>query len=387
MANTTTVVIGAGPYGLSISSHLKAQNIPFQIFGKPMEFWQKMPPDMYLKSSWSSLTVSDPAHTYTLNRFSKLHNIPRQEPVPLQVFLKYTHWYRQQAVPDIDETYVEALAPDGKNFHLALADGRTVKANRVVVASGIAPFAYIPDFARQLPAGLVSHTQQHTDFTDFKGKHVVVVGGGQSAFEAAALLFEAEAEVELIVRGPVIWIDRRLYRYTSFAKRVFYPPSDIGPAGISWIVAFPLLFRRFPDKVRTAIDTRSVRPAAAPWIRPRVEGRFRITPHTEIVSATEKGEGVCLKLSDGSTREVDHVILGTGYKPDIQALGYIDPLLRKQVREHGGYPLLNKWFESSVPHLYFVGSLAGYTFGPLCRFVTGAGVPARQITRHVSLGI
>lgn len=51
------------------------------------------------------------------------------------------------------------------------------------------------------------------------------------------------------------------------------------------------------------------------------------------------------------------------------------------------YPALNKWFESSVPHLYFVGAPAGHNFGPLCRFVTGAKVPARQIACQTALAI
>lgn len=381
----TTVIIGAGPYGLSAAAYLKAQKVPTLIFGKPMEFWQNMPPNMFLKSSWSSLSIGDPAHTYTLDRFSKIHHIPKQEPVPLQVFLSYTQWFQQQTVPDVDPTYVKLLARDGNDFHLELVDGRSVKANRVVVASGISPFAYIPDFASHLPPTLASHTQQHTDFSDFKGKKVVVVGRGQSAFESAALLAEANAEVEVIARGPIIWINRRLYRYTGPLKRIFYPPSDVGPAGISWIVAFPLLFRHFPEKTRTSTDARCVRPAIAPWLRSRVEGQFAITPNTSVVSATEQGQGVSLKLSDGTTRQVDHIILGTGYKPDVQTLTYIDPALRQEVQKQNGYPLLNQWFESSVPHLYFVGTLAGYAFGPLCRFVTGAKVPARQITRHATL--
>lgn len=387
MTYDTTLVIGAGPYGLSISAHLKAQDIPMQTIGKPMEFWRNMPPGMCLKSSWSSLSISDPAHSYTLNTFSKLHDIPMQEPVPLQVFLKYTHWFQQQAVPDVDQTYVKLLEQDGKGFHVELEDGRSLKASRVVVASGIAPFAHIPDFANHLPAALVSHTQDHLDFSRFKGKKVAVVGRGQSAFEAAALLAEAEAEVEVIARGPIIWIDRRLYRYTGPLKRLFYPPSDVGPAGISWIVSFPLLFRRFSHNARVTMDTRSVRPAVAPWMRPRIEGRFAITPNISVTGASEQGQEVCLKLSDGTTRQVDHVILGTGYRPDVQKLTYIDPALLQQVQQRDGYPLLNKWFESSVPHLYFVGTLAGYAFGPLCRFVTGAKVPARQITRHITLNL
>ncbi len=387
MQESTLVVIGAGPYGLSVTAYLKARGIPTRIVGKPMEFWKKMPPGMCLKSSWSSLNIFEPTNTHTLNRFSKTHGIPRQEPVPLKVFLQYCHWFQQEVVPDIDSRYVKFLTRDGKGFHLDLADGRSIKASRVVVASGIASFAYIPDFASHLPPTLASHTQEHSDFSSFHEKRVVVVGRGQSAFEAAALLYEAGAEVEVIARGPVIWIDRRLYRYTGPAKRIFYPPSDVGPAGISWIVAFPLLFKRFPEKTRIAIDKRSIRPAVAPWLRPRIEGYFTITPNTSVVSATEQGEEVCLKLTDGTTRQVDHIILGTGYKPDVHMLTYIDKSLREEIQQETGYPRLNQWFESSIPHLYFVGSLAGYEFGPLCRFVTGAKVPARQITWHVAMAI
>jgi thioredoxin reductase len=383
----TTVIIGAGPYGLAAASHLNAQKIPTLIFGKPMEFWRNMPPRMFLKSSWSSLSLGDPGNTYNLNHFSQMHTIPKQEPVPLQVFLSYTEWFQQQAVQDIDQTYVKLLARDGKDFHLELEDGRNLNASRVVVASGIASYAHIPDYASHLPPTLVSHTQDHPDFSSFQGKNVVVVGSGQSAVEAAALLFEAEAKVELIARGPVIWINRRLYSYTGLAKRIFYPPSDVGPAGVSWLVAFPLLFRHFPEQTRIALDTRCVRPAIAPWIRSRVEGRFTITAETSIVSATEQGQEVSLKLSDGTTRQIDHLILGTGYKPDVQKLTYIDPALREQVQKQNGYPVLNKWFESSVPHLYFVGAPAGYNFGPLCRFVTGAKVPARQIAHHTALAL
>ena len=386
MQHTPVVIIGAGPYGLSAAAHLKARNISPLIVGRPMEFWRNMPPRMFLKSSWSSISISDPAHISTLDRFSTLHQLRKQEPVPLQLFLDYAQWFQQELVPDVAQTYVTLLAWDGKGFYLELADGRCLKANRVVVASGIAPFAHIPAFAANLPAQVFSHTQQHTDFSTFKGKRVVVVGSGQSAFEAAALLAESSAEVELIARGPVVWIKRRLYRYTGLARRLFYPPSDIGPAGLSWLVAFPLVLRRFPEKIRVTIDARSVRPAVAPWMQPRVEGKFTITPHTSIVEAAEQGGKVFLRLSNGTTRQADHVVLGTGYRPDVQKLAYIDPALRQQVAQQDGYPLLNRWFESSIPRLYFAGSLAGYIFGPLCRFVAGAGVSARQITRHTVLG-
>lgn len=195
MKNDTTVVVGAGPYGLSVAAHLKARGIPMLIFGKPMEFWQNMPSKMYLKSSWSAISISDPDGKYSLNRYSKHFGIPWQEPVPLQVFLDYGQWFQKQAVPDIDPTYVKFLTRDGEGFHLDLADGRSVKAKKVVVATGVASYANIPDNLSHLPAALLSHSQEHKDFSSFKDKDVIVVGSGQSALEAAALLHEAGAAI------------------------------------------------------------------------------------------------------------------------------------------------------------------------------------------------
>jgi NADPH-dependent 2,4-dienoyl-CoA reductase/sulfur reductase-like enzyme len=386
VSNDTHVIIGAGPYGLSIAAHLKARSIPTLIFGRPMEFWRHMPAGLYLKSVWSASTLFDPDGKYTLDRYCTVTGTPRQEPLPLSLFLNYGAWFQQQAVPDVDQTYVSLLARDGKGFRVELEDGRSVQAGRVIVASGIAPFYYVPDFARALPAELASHTQAVRDFSRFAGREVAVIGSGQSALESAALLHEAGARVELIARGPVIWINRALYHRTGPARRIFYPPSDVGPPGLNWLVATPLLFRRFPDKTRYALDRRAVRPAGAEWLRPRVEGQVRISSGLEVVEATPRGERLEIKLSDGSTRLVDHLLLGTGYRPDIHKLAFLDPALRQEIAASGGYPLLNDWFESSVPRLHFAGALANHSFGPICRFVAGARIPARQILKRAQRG-
>lgn len=381
------VVIGAGPYGLAMTAHLRARHIPTLTFGKPMDFWKKMPPEMFLKSSWSALNIAEPSGRYSLNRFAQATGIQKQEPVPLKVFLKYAAWFQERLIPDIDQTFVKRLTHSGKTFRLALADGREVQASRVVVATGVAPFAIFPAYTRHLPAECVSHSQDHSDFREFRGKRVVVVGSGQSALESAALLHEAGAETELIARGPINWIDRRLYMLPGFAKRIFYPPSDVGPPGVNWLVAFPQVFRRFPATTRFKLDERAVRPSGARWLRSRVDGVINMTPFTTITRAVLQGAEILLELSDGTIRQVDHILLGTGYQPDLDALDFIDTGLRKRIRDHSGSPDLNQWFESSVSHLYFTGGLAGYNFGPLCRFVVGSKATAHQIARHAAQGL
>ncbi len=382
--NNTTVVIGAGPYGLSVAAHLRSRNLPMHIFGKPMDFWQKMPAEMYLKSFWSAASLSAPGGKYSLNHYASVTGTHEQTPIPLSYFLDYCRWFQEHNVPEIDPTFVQSLKRIDQGFQLDLKDGRTIEAGNVVVATGIAPFAHVPEYARNLPQTLASHTQEHTDLTRFKGRNVVMVGRGQSALEYAALLHEAGATVEVIARGPIIWINRKLYDRTGPAKHIFYPPSDVGPPGLNWLIAFPLVFSRLPDETRYAMDKRAVRPAGAQWLRPRVEEKVRLTPNTDIVKVTPQGQGLCCELSDGTTREIDHLFFGTGYQAHIDRLDFIDSDLRKQVRDRDGQPLQNSWFESSVPHLYFVGALAGYTFGPICRFVAGTSAAAHQISRHIA---
>jgi thioredoxin reductase len=381
MEKNSTVVIGAGPYGLAVTAHLRANDIPTQVFGKPMEFWHAMPVGLCLKSAWSASNLSDPSGAYSLNRYVSAVEADPGEPIPIPFFLRYARWFQEHVVPDVDPTYVQSLTRKGNGFEVALADGRTISADRAVVAVGIRHFAYLPDFARDLPPSLCSHTQTHADFSSFRGRSVAVVGSGQSALESAALLHEAGARVELIARGPVIWINRKLYDLPGLAKRIFYPPTDVGPPGINWLVAFPQLLRHFPARARASMHRRSVRPAGAKWLRSRVEGQLQITRLAQIRRVTTAGDRVRIVLGDGTSRDVDHLFLGTGYRPDLEKIGFLDPSLRQDIQHKNGFPILNRWFESSVPNLHFAGAVAGYNFGPLCNFMAGAKATAGQIAQ------
>jgi cation diffusion facilitator CzcD-associated flavoprotein CzcO len=383
MKQDSVAVIGAGPYGLASAAHLRALGIPTCVFGKTMEFWQRMPPGMHLKSIWAASSIADPTGEYSLDHFTQLSHTAPVEPVPLPYFVDYGRWFQQRTVPKVDPTYVRLLVRDGRRFRLELEDGRSLRVGKAIVATGIQSFAFVPEFARHLPPELASHSQDHREFNRFKGRSVAVVGRGQSAVQTAAFLHEAgAAEVEMLARGPVIWIDRRLYRYTGPMRRLFYPSSDVGPPGLNWLIHFPQIFRCLPETVRSRVEGRATRPAGAPWLRHRVERLVRITSGVEIVRATAQGERLHCELTDGTTREVDHLVVATGYRPSLRKLGFIDPALRDDLQERDGYPLLNRWFESSVPDLHFVGAVASYNFGPLCRFVAGTKAAGRQIAQR-----
>lgn len=378
------MVIGAGPYGLSVAAYLRKQGGPTRVFGGAMESWHRMPDRMCLKSVWSASSLADPDFAFTLDRYPGSAWVARDQPISLAFFLEYARWFQEQAVPELEPACVSRLSNEGGCFRVLLADGRELQAGRVVVAIGVRDFPHRPEFARGLPAQLASHTGEHVNFDLFHGARVAVLGSGQSALESAAFVHEARADVELISRGPVRWISRRLYHHGGMLRHLFYPPTDVGPPGLNWLCGAPIVMSVLPNGLRQRIHTRAVRPSGAQWLRPRVEGKIRTTSGTSILEAEPNGSGLRLRLSDGSERQVDHLLLGTGYRPSLDGIQFLEPALRERLVVRNGYPVLNRWFESSVPELHFVGGLAGWSFGPICRFVAGARASARQVTRRVS---
>src|SRR5438105_4242842 len=115
-----TVVIGAGPYGLSVAAHLWRTGARPVVLGRPMEFWDGMPPRMFLKSSWSASSLSDPDGEHTLDRYVVECGAPRAEPISLPFFREYCRWFRARAVPDVDAGEVRTLGERGAGFRLEL---------------------------------------------------------------------------------------------------------------------------------------------------------------------------------------------------------------------------------------------------------------------------
>ncbi len=270
-------------------------------------------------------------------------------------------------------------------FVLTLDDETQMEARRVVVAGGIAPFTYRPEEFRNLPPELASHSGDHSDLAKFRDKSVLVVGAGQSATENAVLMHELGAQVEILMRTDHIdWLHGETYRkMTGPLAPLLYAPTGVGQIGIARLVGFPDLYRRLPRRVQTRFGYLSTRPRVADWL----EDRLADIPKrlsTWVVSAEPKGDRVKATLSDGSTREVDHILYGTGYRVDITKYPFLDPALSGSVRKVGGYPVLRRGLESSISGLHFMGAPAVWSFGPAMRFVSGSWFGAASVTAAVT---
>ena len=385
VADCEVAIIGAGPYGLSAAAHLKAHGMDVRIFGRAMEFWaDKMPAGMLLRSPRVASNISDPAQKFTLDAYENFSGIRPQAPVPLESFVDYGRWFQQQLSPDLDQRNVSSIKRNDAGFGLSLEDGTMFQCQRVVVATGIGPFQRIPPVFASLPPSQLSHCYQGCDVRSFSQRRVVVIGAGQSALESAALLHEAGAEVEVVARIPALrWIGQHPWlHHLGPISSMLYSPHDVGPAGISRLVAAPNLVKQIPLSLRDKIRTRAVRSAGSNWLPPRLE-KVRITTGRFVTNAVSTDKGVELKLVDGGRILADHVLLGTGYTVDISRYGFLSPELTKELDLMDGYPRLRTGLESSVSGMHFIGATAARTYGPLLYFVAGTEFASTHLASYM----
>jgi FAD-dependent urate hydroxylase len=383
VADCEVAIIGAGPYGLAAAAHLRSHDT--QVFGSPMSFWRHhMPRGMLLRSPREASNISAPAGL-SLVDFERERGLAPSSPLPLETFVEYGMWFQGQVAPTADERHVTRLERRDGHFRLTLADGENVAARSVVVATGIRPFAWRPAEFADLPPGCVSHSVDHADLAVFRGRRVLVVGAGQSAVESAALLGEAGADVTLLVRaGQINWLTRSGWLHSAkHLRRMLYAPSDVGPAGVSWLIASPGTFRRIPRRAQDALALRSIRPAASAWLVPRVAG-VNMSFAYRIKTAHVDSEEIVVDSEGGSQFRADHVLLATGYRVDIAKYEFLSPELFGEVASIAGYPRLERGCESSVPGLFFLGAPAAWSFGPLFRFVAGTRYAAISLASVVS---
>ena len=380
-------VIGAGPYGLAAGAHLKAAKIHTCVFGRTMSFWQEnMPKGMKLRSTWGASHIADPDAALTLDAYADSQRRTIATPTPREEFVRYGEWFQNRAVPDLDTRKVVGLEYVNRAFRLRLGDGAAVHAGRVVVATGLEKQDFRPAEFDGLPRELASHTCDHADFDAFRGRRVAVIGRGQSACESAALLNEAGADVELISRGDINWLGSETAggapRHSDWVWRLhkwLSAPSGVGPFPIGWLSEAPGLVHRLPPKLKAQFTTRCLRPGSAGWVRARFEG-VRTNPGRAIVSARPVGDKLSLQLDDG-VRSFDHALLATGYRIDISKIDFLAPKVLQKIHIRGGSPVLSSGYQTTLHGLHFVGSSAVHSFGPLMRFVAGAGYAARSVTR------
>src|SRR5271170_1626903 len=324
MTTFENIIIGAGPYGLSLAAHFRAANIDYAIIGKPMASWRgHMPAGMTLKSETFASNLSDPERRYTLEQFyaSRGRNYARKG-VPLSIvdFIAYADWFRDQAVAEIWDAEIIDVRRTGEGFTLTLND-RQVLAKRVIVATGHLAFRHFPKALRHHDPALVSHSADHNDLAKFAGHDVTVIGCGQSGLETAALLHEHGAQVRLLARAPAVEWNPEINPSASLFARLRRPKAGLGPGWRSLGYSrLPRAFFALPERARRRQVATTYGPSGAWWLKHRVIDKVPVlTSHQITAAADSNGRLVLSVRNDRGTAQIstDHLIAATGYRIDI----------------------------------------------------------------------
>jgi len=387
-------IVGAGPYGLSIAAHLRARGVPYRIFGRPMQGWlERMPEGMLLKSEGFASNLYDPRGFLTLKHFCAEKQIPYADtgiPVSLETFCAYGLAFQERLVPEVERNEVAALDRSGDGFLLLLDEGEIVAARHVVLAVGVAPFGHVPAKLAALPAEFLSHSSCHHNLEPFRGRSVLVIGGGSSAIDLAALLHRTGVQVQLVARRSSLrFHNPPTGKPRSFWQEIRYPMTGMGPGLRARLYTdAPQLFRSLPQGVRLEIVRTFAPPEGGWFVKDQVMGRVPLLLGYSPEDVNVKNGKVHLRLrsSSGAEREIvaDHIIAATGYKFDLRKLTFLSTRIRSTLKAVEQTPILSSNFQSSVPGLYFVGLAAANSFGPMMRFALGAGFTARRLTRSLT---
>ena len=225
---------------------------------------------MLLRSNWTATCIAEHEGPLSLDSFCAERGITFGLPVPLERFIDYGTWVQQQVARDVDRRMVRSVEAD--RGELPPRAGRRRPAHRPAGRGrGRHRRVRQPAVVRGRPAGGagLAHRRARRPRPVRAAPEVLVVGGGQSALESAALLHENGAQPRSRSREDhVNWLHGGSYhRKLGRLAPLVYAPTDVGPMGLSRIVAVPDLFRRLPRRLQEPMAYRAIRPAGALWLR------------------------------------------------------------------------------------------------------------------------
>ncbi len=348
------MVIGGGQAGLSVSFYLKRLGLEpgtdFVVFDRGPGTggaWQLR---------WEALRVGSAHRINDLPGMDALgisfENADRTLPakdVVADFYRQYEDYYELRIVRPAN---VRSVSNRGLDLAVEYTDGQGARhellTDVLVNATGTWGSPFIPWYpGLDSFAGRHVHTSDYTSAEEFRGKKVVVVGGGTSAIGFLLELEDVGAEIAWVSRRPIEFLDESELnleaRESSVAKQ-----DEAARAG-----------RALPSIVSGTGVPRTRRIQAA-----IDRGLLVAKP----MFASIEPDGV--RWEDGTFQKADAILWSTGFRPELRHLA---PL---KLREKEGGVTVGDGSSWKDSRIFFAG------YGPQASTI-GANRAGRQIARQV----
>ncbi len=314
--------------------------------------------------------------------------------IPNDVWQDYLTWLKHVLhLPVRNGVAAERLVPAEGHVAVALSDGRTMHARRVVVATGRGGTGgpFVPEtVAPDLWPDLAAHTAEPIDFARLRGAHLAVIGGGASAWDNAATALEAgAASVDLYVRRAVL---PQVNKGRGSATPGYFEGWGALDPAQRWALFVYMNDSQAPPPHETVL--RTIRHAG-----------FSLHLGTPVLAARRQGPQVALELP-GRAATADFLIVGTGFRIDLgrdALLGPLAPLLATwgdryappealQRPELGRFPWLGDGFEltertaGACPDLgrvHVFNHAATLSLGAVASDIPGVNLGAERLAGHI----
>ena len=318
------IVVGGGQAGLAIGYFLAQRGRNFAILEAAAE------PAAAWRARWDSLKLFTPA------RYSGLPGLPfpgdpAGYPGRDDVVAYLTEYARHFALPVALGSRVHTIRR-AEGRYLVEVDGRTYKADQVVVATGPFQVPFVPPIADRLGQNVFQlHSSRYRAPGDLPDGPVLVVGGGNTGFQVAEEL-SATREVHLSIGS----------RQTPFPQRIL-------GRDLFWYLEKIGAMRKSTDtRIGRRLEGRDTLIGSNPRTLRR---RHAVRLHPRAVDASRR----TIRFSDGTELDVSAVIWATGFRNDHS---WIDaPIFDDQQR------VVHRRGVTSSPGLYFLGLTWQYTRG------------------------
>ncbi|GAB3199476.1 NAD(P)-binding domain-containing protein [Nocardioides hungaricus] len=296
------VVIGAGQAGLSASYHLKRRGIAHVVLdadAAPGGAW---------RHRWDSLSMRDVHGVAALPDSAAPADEAGRASVVVPAY--FGAYEREHDLPVLRPVRVDTVTGDG-DLLVVRAGDRGWTTRTVVNATGTWSQPYVPYYPGiETFGGEQLHTRRYPGPEHFRGRRVVVVGGGASAVQLLGEIAPVAADTLWVTRRPPVW-----------RSEEFTP--EAGRAAVALV----------EERVRRGLPPASVVSVTGLALREQEQAAARLGAY-ERRPMFERIEPGGVLLPDGSRWVADVIVWATGFRP---AVAHLAPLHLRSA--HGGIRL------------------------------------------------